>query len=78
MRYDIFHATIDSEACGLATQLFYVRPRYVLQCTAAHAVTSAVLTNSAVFWMQFGLLEYQQYLMGEMARALHMHCQRAD
>lgn len=27
MRYDIFHATIDSEPCGLATQLFYIRPR---------------------------------------------------
>lgn len=27
MRYDIYHATIDSEPCGLATQLFYIRPR---------------------------------------------------
>jgi hypothetical protein len=28
MRYDIYHATIDSEPCGMATQLFYIRPRW--------------------------------------------------
>jgi hypothetical protein len=65
MRYDIYHATIDSEACGLATQLFYVRPRYEPWCTAALANYSCS-HKQLVGLMQFVLLQYKD----EMPKAL--------
>lgn len=70
LRFDIFHGTIDADEAGLASQLYYVRPRCVMHGARVEGTgQAAVLCAPTVLhaWgvgcqaVRLGLLEGSQH-----------------